>query len=504
VIAKPRRRKAASRPVGGAAVETRLTALSVASEVFPLIKTGGLADVVGALPAALRAEGVAIHTLLPAYPAVLGVLGDMGAECWQAPDFFGGPARLLRAHAHGLDLFVLDAPHLYARPGGPYSDAEGRDWPDNPQRFAALSYAASLLGQGAVPGFTPDIVHAHDWQTGLAPAYLSLAGGGRPATIFTVHNLAFHGWAPAHLLGALALPASTYAVDGVEFFGGIGLLKAGLFYADRITTVSPAYADEICTPEGGAPLDGLLRARGDRLSGILNGIDTQIWDPANDAFLPAPFSAENRAPRTASKAALQSLFGLTVDPTRLLLGVVSRLSDQKGLDVLLRVLDQLPEGAQLALLGSGDPSLQTAFLDAARANPGRIGVQLGYDERVAHLIQAGSDAILVPSRFEPCGLTQLCALRYGALPVVSRVGGLADTVIDANAAARSAGVATGIQFTPVTQAALRHALFRLAALWSRPEEWARMQANAMRQDVGWTEPAKSYAALYRQAVAARG
>jgi starch synthase len=487
----------------GAARPPPFSALSVTSELFPLVKTGGLADVAGALPIALSAFGITVHSLLPGYPVVLAGL-DSPTVVWRDADFFGGPSRLLSATAGQLALFVLDAPHLYSRPGGPYVDAAGQDWPDNPQRFAALSYAAALLGRGLVPGFAPRVVHAHDWQTGLAPAYLALAGAPRPATVFTIHNLAFHGWAPPALLGQLALPAGALATEGVEFFGGIGLLKAGLYYADRITTVSPTYAAEICTSEGGQALDGLLRARQGRLCGILNGIDTQVWDPARDDLLPAPFSPADMTGRPANKAALQSRLGLDASPSSLLLGVVSRLSDQKGLDILIEVLDDvLAAGAQLAVLGSGDPTLERAFLAAATAHPGRIGVRLGYSEDLAHLIQAGSDAILVPSRFEPCGLTQLCALRYGAIPLVSRVGGLADTIIDANAAARSAGVATGLHFVPVTPAALRGALARLAGLWARPDEWTRMQANAMRQDVGWAEPAGLYAALYREAAAAQ-
>ena len=475
--------------------------LSVVSEIFPLIKTGGLADVAGALPPALDALGIDMHSLVPGYTALDGHMAS-GAQVWSDPWFFGGPARLVAARAGALRLFVLDAPHLYARPGGPYSDERGQDWPDNPVRFAALSHAAYLLGRGAVPGFVPDVVHAHDWQTGLAPAYLALSGAPRPATVFTVHNLAFHGWAPPNLLAELGLPARAFSIDGVEFFGGIGFLKSGLFYADRITTVSPSYAAEIRTQEGGAPLDGLLRARGRDVSGILNGIDTNVWNPAADPFLPAPFDVPRLAARSLSKTALQARFGLAQHPSTLLLGVISRLSDQKGLDLLLGALDAVEAiGAQLVMLGSGDPALQRGFVDAAASRPGRMGVQLGYDERLAHLIQAGSDAILVPSRFEPCGLTQLCALRYGAVPVVSRVGGLADTVIDANPAGRAAGVATGVQFAPVTQAGLRGALAGVAELWASPAEWSRMQANGMAQDVGWAAPARQYAALYAEAAA---
>ncbi len=472
--------------------------LSVTSEIYPLVKTGGLADVAGALPGALAPLGVDMHSLVPGYPAVLKML-EQASVVYTEPLFFGGSARILAAVSAGLKLFVLDAPHLFTRPGNPYSAPDGRDWPDNAQRFAALSYAAFLLAQGAVPGFVPDVVHAHDWQAALLPAYLHYAGKSRPPSVMTVHNLAFQGLASTSLLAELRLPASAYTLDGVEFFSNISALKAGLQFADRITTVSPTYAAEICTPEGGMGLDGLLSHRADRLTGIVNGIDTAIWDPAHDSALPVPFSASAPGGKKTSKAALQARFGLDPNPSALLFGVVSRLSHQKGLDVLLQALDHLLScGAQLALLGSGDADLQNGFLSAAARNPGRVGGTLGYDESIAHLIQAGSDAILVPSRFEPCGLTQLCAMRYGTLPVVSRVGGLADTVIDANEAARMARVATGFQFGSVNAQALRKAISRVADVWARPEEWAVMQANAMGYDVSWFEPAKAYAKIYEE------
>jgi len=470
--------------------------LSVASEIFPLIKTGGLADVAGALPAALAPHGVEMRSLVPGYPAVLQKLA--AAEPVLAiSDFFGSDARILAGIVSGLKIFALDAPHLYARPGNPYVAADGSGWPDNPQRFAALSYAAFLIGQGALTSFVPDILHLHDWQAALAPAYVHFSEGRRPATIITIHNLAFQGIAPATLLETLRLPAAAYATEGVEFFGSISALKAGLIYADRITTVSPSYAIEICTEHGGMGLDGVLRARRGVLSGIVNGIDTTIWDPANDPSLPAPFSAHTPGPKIQSKAALQERFGLDRRDTALVFGVVSRLSHQKGLDLLIDCLDAVRDaGAQLAVLGSGDAAMEEGFLRAASGNTGQIGVLLGYDESLAHLLQAGADAILVPSRFEPCGLTQLCALRYGGLPVVSRVGGLADTVIDANTAALAAKVATGFQFAPVTADALRSALHRTAELWSRPDDWAMLRGNALRADVGWSEPAKAYARLY--------
>ena len=435
--------------------------------------------------------------MVPGYPAVLAALRD-AAVVHSVPDLFGGPARVLAGMAAGSGLFCVDAPHLYDRPGTPYGAADGTDFPDNPQRFAALSQMAAAVGLGAVPRFVPDVVHAHDWQAGLVPAYLHYTAGQRPGTVITVHTLAFQGRYPASLLGPLGLPPEAYRIDGVEFYGGIGLLKAGLQLADRITTVSPTYAAEICTPEGGMGLDGLLRARSGGLSGILNGIDTAVWNPGSDPHLAAQFGVHRLRRRLRNKAALQSRVGLAADPAALLFGVVGRLTQQKGMDLLLAALPALlAHGAQLAVLGTGETALQDRLQTAAVAHPGQFGMLAGFDEAVAHQVQAGSDALLVPSRFEPCGLTQLCALRYGALPVVSRVGGLVDTVIDANPAAQAAEVATGVQFSPVTQAGLESAIARTARLWQHPKAWARMQRNAMRAEVGWDRPAAEYAALYR-------
>lgn len=471
--------------------------LSVASEAYPLIKTGGLADVAGALPAALAREGFAARTLLPGYPAVLRRLegGEVAAEL---PDLFGGPARLLSGRAGELEVLAIEAPHLYGREGNPYAGPEG-DWPDNAQRFAALGRVAERLARGLLPGFAPDIVHAHDWQAGLAPAYLHYGEGRCPGTVMTVHNLAFQGQFPPHLLAELGLPPEAWSIDGVEYYGAIGFLKAGLYFADRITTVSPSYAAEIRTPEGGMGLDGLLRSRGADVSGILNGIDETVWDPAADLLLAEPYDRKHLERRAANKAALQAAMGLEVDALAPLLGVVSRLTWQKGMDLVLAALPALTEGGmQLALLGAGDKTLEEGFLSATQAWPGRVGAVLGYDEALAHRIQAGCDALLVSSRFEPCGLTQLCALRYGALPLVSRVGGLADTVIDANEAALAAGVANGLQFAPTTREALELAFARLGVLWRDRATWERMQHNAMTADVGWSRPARQYAALYHE------
>lgn len=413
-------------------------------------------------------------------------------------NLFGGEARIVAAKAADLELFTIDAPHLYARGGDPYRRPDGSDWPDNAFRFAALSRVAMLLAQGLVDGYRPDVVHAHDWQAGLVPAYLHYAGAIEPPTVMTIHNLAFQGHFPAYLLNGLGLPASAFTIDGVEYYGNIGYLKAGLLFADRITTVSPTYAAEIRTPAVGMGMDGLLRSRADVLSGILNGIDTMVWDPAHDPHLAAPFDVDRIADRAVNKRALQSALGLEPDPSRLLFGVISRLSEQKGIDLLLAALPVLlGGGAQLALLGSGDAPLEAALRLAATTHRGSIGLRVGYDEALAHLMQGGCDALLVPSRFEPCGLTQLCAMRYGCLPVVAHVGGLCDTIIDANEMALASGIGTGFHFAPVQVEMLAAAILRALATWRQSDVWRRLQRNAMALDVGWRRPAARYAALYR-------
>jgi starch synthase len=466
--------------------------LAVASEIYPIIKTGGLADVAGALPLALRAEGVETRTLVPGYPAVMDAI-DSAEPLLEWPLFFGGITRLLKARCGELDLLVLDAPHLFGRPGNPYVMSDGADWPDNASRFAALSRMAADIGLGDVPSFVPDIVHAHDWQAALAPAYMHYSNRRQAGTVLTVHNLAYQGQFPPAMLAELGLPPESLAVYGVEYYGSIGFLKAGLQFADRITTVSPTYAREIQSDEAGMGLQGLLRDRANALVGILNGIDIDVWNPATDPGIPARYSAEKLDARAADKTALQQRFGLEQNPDAFLLGVISRISWQKGLDLLLACLPDLAgEGMQLALLGSGDAELQSRFREAAEVNPGRIGVVIGYDERLAHLIQAGSDALVVPSRFEPCGLTQLCALRYGAVPVVAGVGGLQDTVTDGGDAP------TGFKFSPVTTDNLAATIRRAHAAFADKSVWQGMQTNGMTTDVSWRGRAARYAELYRE------
>ena len=472
--------------------------LSVASECAPLVKTGGLADVVGALPAALATQGYALRTLLPGYRAVMALMvRPKVLEDWS--DILGQRGRLLGAKVAGLDLIVLDAPALFDRPGGPYLDAGGNDWRDNDLRFAALSQAAARIAAQGIGGWYPDLVHLHDWQAGFAPVYMRALGAAQPS-ILTIHNIAFHGLTPANRLRALDLPSEGFVLQGFEYYGHISALKAGMTGADAITTVSPTYARELATPEFGMGLDGVIRSRARDLRGILNGIDTTAWNPASDPAI-KPFATP--AAKRANTRALRKELGLA--PARgPLCAVVSRLSDQKGLDLLLGALPALLDnGGQLALLGSGDRRLENAWLAAAAAHPGKVAVRIGYDESLSHRFYAGADAVLVPSRFEPCGLTQLYALRYGALPVVARTGGLADTVIDANAAALAAGCATGISHDPGSIPALAEALARLCRLHADPATYARLQRNALRHPVGWDSSAPEYAKLYKDLIEQR-
>jgi starch synthase len=474
-----------------------LRVLGVASECAPLIKTGGLADVAGALPAALAAQDVQVTTLIPGYPAVMQKVAGRVARSFD--DMFGGPAALIRAEAAGLDLLVLDAPHLFDRPGNPYLGPYGGEWGDNGVRFAALAVAAAQ----AAADF--DAVHAHDWQAGLVPAYLRFAPGKRVPTLFTIHNLAFQGKFPTSLFPLLGLPAEAMSVQGVEYYGTVGFLKAGLWYADRINTVSPTYAAEIATPEMGMGLDGLLRGRGGQVSGILNGLDTVDFDPKRDKRLAAPFDARDPSSRTANKAALQRRLGLEVDPDRLLFGFVGRLAWQKGVDLMLGAVGtMMAEGAQLAILGTGEWGLEEGCRGVASWFPGRVGTHIGFDEGLARLFYAGADVILVPSRFEPCGLAQMAALRYGALPLVAHVGGLVDSVVDANEMALAAGAGTGFHFAPVTQEMLQAAVLRAARVWRDRATWKRLQANALATDVSWTRSAARYAQLYRDMIADAG
>ncbi|MGF1627830.1 MAG: glycogen synthase GlgA [Kiloniellaceae bacterium] len=476
--------------------------LFVASECVPFVKTGGLADVVGALPGALAAEGVEVRMLLPAYPAVKAAL-PARAKAFDAGKLPGGRAQLIAAAAGGLDILALDAPRLFERPGNPYLGPDGKDWSDNHLRYGALCRAAARIALDGIAGWRPDVVHSHDWQGGLVPAFLKLgtakAAATAPPTLITIHNIAFQGLFPAETMAPLGLPERGFSLAGFEFFGQVGFLKAGLAYADRITTVSPTYARELTTAEFGMGLEGLIAHRRGDLSGILNGIDLEVWNPETDPLIAVPYAASRLAPKSTNRKALAERFRLDDKGDAPLFCVISRLTRQKGLDLLLETLPRLlGRGARLAVLGSGDADLEAAFATAARDNPGRVGVVIGYDEALSHLMQAGADAILVPSRFEPCGLTQLYGLRYGTLPVVARTGGLADSVIDANEAALQAGVATGFQFSPIAAAPLADAIERACDAYADRKLWSAMMRRAMKHPVGWKTSAAAYAKIYAE------
>ena len=469
--------------------------LSVTSECVPLIKTGGLADVAGALPAGLAATGWQARTMLPAYPGLIKKAGAK-TQVFAFKDLMGGKARVMAGVVEGLDVLLLDAPHLYDRPGGPYGNPT--DFPDNPARFAALSYAAAQIAlEGLSDGWKPQVLHAHDWQAGLAPTYLNLSGPHDVATIMTVHNIAFQGLAPAAMLGTMGLPVSSFTSEGLEYWGQISTLKAGLIDADAITTVSPTYGAELMRPEFGMGLEGVIAHRAGDLSGILNGIDMDVWNPETDPEV-TPYSATSLKGKTKNRKALLAEFGLSKISGPLGI-IVSRLTAQKGMDLIADTADQfIADGGGLAILGSGDPAIEDQMRLLARNHPGKIGLRIGYDEALSHRMFGGGDMVLVPSRFEPCGLTQLYGLRYGTVPVVAATGGLADSVINANVMANASNAATGFQFHPIDALAFGHCLRNAVAMFRDKAAWTRLQKRGMKQELGWGASSAAYAALYER------
>ena len=478
--------------------------LHVCTEIYPLLKTGGLADVAGALPAAQLRAGCDARVLVPGFPALRGGILDQEPVAELGPAFGAASVRLLRGALpdSGVAAYVIDAPDLYDRPGNPYAGHDQQAYPDNLQRFALLGWVAARLAEGLDPAWQPQVVHAHDWHAGLAPAYLKAfeqATGRRIAgSVQTIHNLAYQGNFPAHMFGYLGLPAHFFDINGIEFHGQCSFLKAGLFFADKITTVSPSYAREIQESEQGCGLDGLLRTRAGDLAGILNGVDDAVWNPATDPLISRHYDDRDVAGKLACKTALQREAGLAVGDDGPLFCVVSRLTEQKGLHLVLAALPLIVErGGQIMLLGSGDAAFETAFRAAAAAHPQAVAVRIGYDEELAHRLIAGADVILVPSRFEPCGLTQLYGLKYGTLPLVRRVGGLADTVADASLENMGEGLATGFVFDGFDDAGIGAALRRAFALYRREDDWRTVQQRGMRRQFGWDAAAAHYAALYR-------
>ena len=483
-----------------------LRVLHAAAEWFPLVKTGGLADVVSALPVAQHDIGLKARLLLPAYPALREAMESARVIVQCGPAFGAGRVTLLRGRLPGypIPVYLIDAPWFFARRGNPYLGPSGSEWPDNALRFALLGWVAAQLAEGGLdPSWSPQILHAHDWHAALAPVYLAAHGAHagterRSRSVLTVHNLAYQGRFPVDGFAGLQLPDWMSGPAGIEFHGDLRFLKGGLIFADRITTVSPTYAREILTPAEGQQLEPVLQHRAQALSGIVNGIDTGVWNPAADPAIATPYDAQHLEGKSACKQALQVECGLEANPQAPLLTVVSRLTPQKGLDLLLGALGNwLALGGQVALLGTGDAGLEQAWRAAAEAHPGRVAVRIGYDEAFAHRLIAGADLIGVPSRFEPCGLTQLYGLRYGTLPLVHRVGGLADTVVDADESALREDRATGFAFDGASSEALAGALHRAHTLWQQPPAWQQIIRRAMAQDTSWQAPAARYADLYR-------
>ena len=476
--------------------------LFATSEAYPLIKTGGLADVSGALPAALHSLGVDIKLLIPGYRDVLARCQITTPLAQFTNPFARGEIALVESRLPDTDvpviIVVYDA--FFNRDGGPYQTRSGINWPDNALRFGLLSYAAAWLGSNHNPcTWRPDIVHCNDWQTGLAPAYLRFWPGRNAPCIITIHNLAYQGVFDAHLLGALKLPPESFKLQGVEYYGNLSFLKAGLFYSHRITTVSPTYAREIQQQALGFGMQGLLHERRGVINGIINGIDTQAWDPENDPHLVKNYDAQHLDDKLQNKTALQQAMGLHVEARTPLVAIVSRIAHQKGSDLVLGLLyDLVREGVQFVLLGSGDKDLERSFSELARNHPGRISVNIGYDEGLSHRIEAGADIFLMPSRFEPCGLNQMYSQRYGTPPVAHATGGLADTIVDATAENLAAGQASGILFHNMLYAtvlaALRHALHLFR---NEPKTWRQIQRAGMAKDFSWQKSAQEYLKLYQ-------
>jgi starch synthase len=475
--------------------------LHVASEAHPLMKTGGLGDVCGALPSALRALNVDARLLMPAYRDTVAVAGSLklvsqltAAPLWQ-------PVNILEGIIPGTDVpvWLVDFPAAFGRPGNPYMNEFGHDWHDNATRFALLCHVAAAIARDeAGLHWQPDILHCHDWQSGLVPALLASVSP-RPATVFTIHNLAYQGVFPYETFASLHLPPHLWSLEGLEFHGQVSFIKGGLTFADRLTTVSPTYAREIQTSEFGDGLDGLLRHRATVLRGILNGIDDKTWDPANDALIAAPYSADEPSGKAINKSALQEIFGLPRDDTTPLIGMVGRMVTQKGIDLVIDALPQLlKRPLQLAIIGTGEREFEEALRAAATKHSGRLGLFVGYDERRAHLIEAGADMFLMPSRFEPCGLNQLYSMRYGTTPIVHKVGGLADTVIDAQRKTLSNATATGICFKNASAETLVDAVDRALDLFAQPTQWRTLQQAGMRQDFSWRHRAVEYLDLYNE------
>ncbi len=488
-----------------------LKILYVSSEAYPLIKTGGLGDVAGSLPAALQAQGHDVVLIMPGYREVLDFIARR--EPVSELDVYGGRARLLQGRfpATQVKIWLVDAPPLFDRPGNPYLDSQGYPWGDNAQRFALFARVAVALAQDrAGISWKPDVVHCNDWQCGLVPALLKLETQRLtletrpPAIVFTIHNLAYQGLYPFETFVSLGLPHHLWSYEALEFYGQLSFMKGGLVFSDRITTVSPTYAREIQTTEFGAGLDKLLTLRRAVLSGILNGIDDRQWDPSVDGFIAHRYSADTVQEKAINKADLHRIAGFSQTDDKPLIAMIGRLVEQKGIDLVLEILPRLIElPVRIVILGTGQASYERMLQEWSGRYPDRMKAYIGFDEKLAHQIEAGADILLMPSRFEPCGLNQMYSLRYGTVPVVRRTGGLADTVVDTSPQALRAGLATGVSFSGTDGNALLEALERALALYEDKPLWRKLQQTGMQQDFSWQRSATEYLNLYRLALQER-
>ena len=472
--------------------------LFVSPEIFPLSKTGGLGDVSAALPAALSELGVDVRLMMPGYPKALATARKLKVV---APLGRGRRGRLLLGETPdtGLPVYLVDAPELYARPGGPYQDGDGLDWPDNAERFALFCEQAVAVACGrADPRWAAEIVHANDWPTGLVPFLLrQLPPEVRPATAFTIHNLAFQGLFPAEAMDLLGLPWDAFTPEGLEFYGQLSFLKAGIRYSDKVTTVSPGYAREITTAEYGAGFEGIIRTREADLVGITNGVDLNVWDPAVDTCLPATYSATHLSGKIECKQHLQAELDLVSDTKAPLIASMSRLTEQKMADIVAAAVPAMVEaGAQFVLIGEGDQKIETEFARLGAKYPGQISVFIGYDEAMAHRIVGGADILLAPARFEPCGLTAMYGSLYGTPPVGRRTGGLSATICDASPPAIRDATASGILFDDVSLDGLLEGVYRALALYRRPLLWRQLQLHGMARNFAWSNSAQKYLDMY--------
>jgi starch synthase len=481
----------------------RLHVLMVASEVAPWAKTGGLADVTGALPDALARLGHRVTTVMPRYRGITPPQGTVRPLRVRLGSIEHDATCHVAAVSERCRMVFVDSPGLYDR-NGCYG-VNGRDFPDNAERFGVLSAAALEFAELDSDAPPIDVIHAHDWQAGLVPALVRTdarhyAALGRAALVFTIHNLAYQGVFPRDVVPAFGLPWSAFTMETGEFWGQFSFLKAGITYSDMITTVSPAYARETQRPEFGAGLDGVLAARADRYVGILNGIDTAVWNPAGDPFLPAAFEAGSLAGKAVCKRALLDRFHLPVGDdamARPVVGMVSRLVDQKGLELVERAAEELIAlDATWVFVGTGEPRFERFLRDLAVRYPSRVGVFIGFDEALAHLVEAGADLFLMPSIFEPCGLNQMYSLRYGTVPVVHAVGGLDDTIQPYSSRARHAN---GFKFRDASPATLVRVMRQALRLYQDKAAWVPLLEEGMRADHGWQTSAREYVKVYRRA-----